>query len=329
MLHWLLSTASEEKQPLKQNTSESEQLKRLEERVAHLERLLQKLFEEWAEVRESAQNVRTPSSEMSDIVETQSSGPEAVRMEDPDPQQTQSVAGAAEELKKVRERGDRLEAELADKEKEMERLKQEFSLRHRESEEAIQSLQAALNEAEAERVEWKRSERELLDKLAGMDARLESVRKEQERMAEDLALWQTLGLDEAQARNFARIFSSLAEPYREVVARYYNLDSCLIFACQCGVVARMRQCWESCRELALADQSPHGITDFLALIIQLYNHAFPCNPCRILAVEPGADFNYQSLDRVGAQGQKVRRMILPGFVMPNGSIGVKCLVELA
>lgn len=141
-------------------------------------------------------------------------------------------------------------------------------------------------------------------------------------------IWRKLGLDGETGARMLRVFAGVDAAYRQIVESCYNFNDCLVFASQCGVVARLRQCWEGCRELALAGTTPSGVCAFLELALEFYNRAFPNNPCQLIQAESGEDFDYHREDRVGPQGRKVESLLLPGFIMPNGSIGVKALVKL-
>lgn len=174
--------------------------------------------------------------------------------------------------------------------------------------------------------------KEIRDKMEASLNALQRDFQDATRRLDELSLqnevWHKLGLDGETGARMLRVFASVDAAYRQIVESCYDLNDCLVFASQCGVVARLRQCWEGCRELALAGTTPSGVCAFLELALEFYNRAFPNNPCQLIQAESGEDFDYHREDRVGPQGRKVESLALPGFIMPNGSIGVKALVKL-
>lgn len=323
-------------------------LEELERRVARLEKLLDTPDQDTV----VAVNTATAMTDHEDACDLKPEPPHGEQAESAQaekepaekslPELELALRCAQEQLRKDQENIDMLDHELAKRNAEIDakaaklaELEWLLNSTQFELEQASARAQeagyAALRAEQKKDAELAENEKRVFDfkaRLAKLESELESVRRQKAELRGKLELWQGLGLQEEQGRELARIFAAIPESYRAAVSRYYNLDNCLVFACQCGVVARMRQCWEACRELALANKPVGEIPAFLSLLLELYNSAFPDNPCQLLSAWPGEVFDYEKQDRLGPQGRKVEHMILPGFIMPNGGIGVKCFVEL-
>lgn len=273
-------------------------------RMAEFETRLAKL-EQLSGIDEPSAGTREPAHRSTDICEIPKPAPPA-----PEPgEAARQPAEKAEEASLKQEPG-----ETAAK-------REEASARMAGLEAQVASLQKKLTDEKKKGAEAEANLAALQEELQNVGNRLDTLSRQNE-------VWQRLGLDIRTGEGMLRVFAAVGEPYRPVLKSCYNLNDCLVFASQCGVVARLRQCWEGCRELALAGTPPDGIAAFLELALEFYNRAFPNNPCQLLQAEAGEDFDYHRQDRLGPQGRKVESLVLPGFIMPNGSIGVKALVEL-
>lgn len=315
-------------------------------RMAEFEARLAKL-EQLSGIGEPSAGTREPAHQSTDICEIPEPAPaapspgEAARQAAEKAEEASLRQELEETAAKLEEAGARmagLEAGLVAKEAVIAEL--EASLK--EAREAGKSSSARLEKAGAEKscleaqvaslqkelTGEKKKGAEAEANLAGLQKELQNVGNRLENLSRQNEVWQKLGLDIRTGEGMLRVFADVGEPYRQVLESYYNLNDCLVFASQCGVVARLRQCWEGCRELALAGTPPDGIAAFLELALEFYNRAFPNNPCQLIQAEAGEDFDYHRQDRLGPQGRKVESLVLPGFIMPNGSIGVKALVEL-
>lgn len=135
----------------------------------------------------------------------------------------------------------------------------------------------------------------------------------------------------AQPEDFQQasvILQNVPAHFRNIVGRYYNLADTSIFLTQCGFFSRLLQCWQACQMAVIEGAEPANIAAFLELVVQRYNLAFPDNQCAEILPFAGEYYDYKLQDRVGANGSKIEKMVLPGLLNPDGSLGVKSLVIL-
>ena len=214
----------------------------------------------------------------------------------------------------------------------------------RELHDELQDRQAQIGELRGQleladvRYNGLKAEKLDLELLSGtLQARLDTAAQEMQRLKDerDSARKEAGALRAGalpQQERLARIqaaLQKLPQEFRPLLATYYALDDLPAFLTQCGQFTLLQQCWAACRQKVTEGAPGAGIADFLLLALMLYNEAVPDNRGAEVRVDAGAEYDFTTQDRVGANGSLVAALLFPGLRRPNGELAVKCLVRLA
>ena len=169
---------------------------------------------------------------------------------------------------------------------------------------------------------------DLIHRLTVSETRESHLRRELDSVQHESSLKVSLP-SQKDLEDLHASLAAIPSELSQVVKRYYSTEDLIQFLVQCGQYSRLSQCWSACRDRVRLGQNSPGATDFLLLVLNLYNSATPENPCTSIRAKNGDTYNYELLDRVGNSGSQVAQELLPGLISPSGKVACKALVKLS